>query len=76
MIKLKKQTVKNIIKNKGSWEGYLVGNKVHPWHIENGWHLGYTVKVESVEELNERINSILYYLEPQLGNNVAFYVEG
>jgi hypothetical protein len=54
----------------------LVGNKVHPFHFFGGWHLAYETKPNQyLEESFEALhNEFYFYLDPELGNRVAFYV--
>lgn len=75
IVKQTKTQVLAEIKKHGQWTGYLAGNKVHPAHVTGGWHLGYYVTVKSKEELEDRITSMLAYLERELGNGIAFWKE-
>jgi len=46
MIKVTKAQVKATIRAKGEWRGYIVGNKVNPRHIANGWCFGAYVTIQ------------------------------
>lgn len=69
--------VKKAINTNGSWSGLLVPNKVNKFHSLDGWHLAHEMSISSIEELETTVNSMLYYMDRELGNRVAFYeVEG
>jgi hypothetical protein len=65
--------VKKAIREKGSWTGLLVPNKVNSFHFEGGWHLGHRETFTSIEELTQHVDNCLYYMERELGTRVAFY---
>lgn len=76
MKKLTRTQVKAILKKEGSWRGYLAGNKVNPFHINDGWHLGQEVVFHSLDEMEKEAEAMLLSLcvyTPELGNRVAFY---
>lgn len=73
LAKVTKTQVKAAIRLKGVWSGYLVGNKVNTYHINNGWHLGHYTTITSLEQLEKVCNAMMFYMEPELGNRVAFY---
>ena len=54
--------------------GFIVGNKVAPFHYFGGWHLACKLDGKSKEEMREAISSFLFYLDPELGNNAALFV--
>ena len=54
--------------------GFIVGNKVAPFHYFGGWHLACTLDGKSKEEMQSAINSFCFYLDPELGNNAAIFV--
>ena len=67
--------VKKDIQQQSIWKGYLVGNKVNCWHINQGWHLGVYQEITTVEQLKKTCSNFLYYLDSELGNRVAFFEE-
>ncbi len=69
------QVRKEIAKN-GKWDGLLVPNKINSFHFLDGWHLGHEASFSTLEELETHVNSMLYYMEKELGNRVAFYEMG
>lgn len=63
------------IKAGNKFTGFFVGNKVSSNHFFKGWCLACACDDESSwENMFTRINSFLFYLEPELGNNVAIYI--
>lgn len=68
--------VRKEIATKGTWSGLLVPNKVNSFHFLGGWHLGHEASFSTLEELEAHVNSMLYYMERELGNRVAFYEIG
>lgn len=58
----------------------MVGNKVSPYHFFSGWKLAYEVepdrlKAEGVDiTFNKILNNFAFYLEPELGTRVAFFM--
>ena len=66
--------VRKAIKETGSWSGLLVPNKVNSFHFEGGWQLGHRYEFDSLDNLENHINSMMFYMEPELGDRVAFYL--
>jgi hypothetical protein len=54
--------------------GFIVGNKVAPFHYFAGWHLACTLEGETEQEMQKAINGFLFYLDQELGNNCAIFV--
>lgn len=74
MKRLHKNTVKKIIRDTGSWSGYIVASNVAEYHIANGWHIGCEVTVNSIDELNKAMAEYAYYnCNYELGYRVACY---
>lgn len=71
--KLTKSQVRSKIRNDGRWEGIIAGNKVNEYHLEKGWCLGYRVEFLEIDEMEKKLNNVLYYLDPELGTRIAFY---
>ena len=61
MKRLHKNTVKKIIRDTGSWKGYIVASNVAEYHINGGWHIGSEVEVTSIDELDRAMASYAYY---------------
>jgi len=59
--KLTKTQVKSLLKKGKAFEGFIVGNKVNPYHFFNGWHLAFNAKFESVEDLEKTVSNWNYY---------------
>ena len=68
--------VRKEIATKGAWSGLVVPNRVNTFHLLGGWHLGHEASFSTTEELEEHVSSMLYYMERELGNRVAFYELG
>ena len=76
--KMTKREVKKQIRETGAFTGYLCGNKVNPFHVNDGWHLGMHVTETSVESLDdtiERFETGLRLHTPQIGTYCHFYKE-
>ncbi len=58
-----------------TFSGFIVGNKVNPFHFFGGWHLACVIEHYSEKEMGETINSFLWYLESELGNDCAIYLK-
>jgi hypothetical protein len=54
----------------------MVGNKVNSHHFFGGWHLMHCADPTGREpgDFDRLANSFNFYLEPELGNRVAFFV--
>ena len=57
------------------FNGFIVGNKVSSWHFFNGWCLAYRIEEKTESEMDEIIDGFLWYLDLELGNNVAIFLE-
>lgn len=53
--KLTKTQARNEIKNQGSFQGYLCGNRVNPAHIADGWHLGIETTCTTLEAFDQAV---------------------
>jgi hypothetical protein len=73
--KINKNTIKANFRRGITFEGYISGNNVNSFHILNGWCLGMPVKCETLEELEKICRDFLWYLDKELGNRVAFWIE-
>lgn len=67
--------VRKTIKEDGQWTGFIVGNRVHPFHFFGGWGLAYEITFRSLEELEDNVAEMLFFMDTELGNRVAFYEE-
>lgn len=67
--------VRKSIKEDGQWTGFMVGNRVNPFHFFSGWGLAREVVFKSLEELENGATEMLFFMDPELGNRVAFYEE-
>ena len=65
--------VRKSIREQGQWSGYLLGNKTSPDAIEGPWRLGCEVCLTSLDELKKHSAAFYAYLDPELGNRVAYY---
>jgi len=71
----KPQAIK-IIKETGQFKGYLAGNRVNPFHIADGWGLGYAIDVSNIHEFEmecERFINGLNIYTPELGSYAHYY---
>ncbi len=66
--------VRKAIKDDGVWRGLLVGNKVSQHHFENGYCLARYDCFLTIKDAEETRDIMLFYLDKELGNNIAFYV--
>lgn len=65
-------------------EGYPVtvcGNNVNSFHVFNGWHLGYTLNKQLINEFSaydhtfeSLLCNFMFHLEKELGTYPVFYV--
>jgi hypothetical protein len=58
----------------------VVGNKVNASHFFKNWHLAMVVdpkkyKEEAGKTFDQFLNNYMFYLEPELGSQAAFFVE-
>lgn len=54
--------------------GFIVGNKVAPFHYFGGWYLAHRIEGRNAEEMESTINGFCFYLDPELGNSAAIFV--
>lgn len=74
--RINKNTIKANFRKGIPFTGYMAGDNTNSYHINNGWHCGYLVKdVPTLEELNKLENNFKFYLEPELGRRVVYWVE-
>lgn len=64
--------VKSKIRKNGSWSGYCFPNKVNP---SSPWYSQQETTFNSIKELEKYVNSSLYYMHPEEGDKLAFYVK-
>lgn len=57
------------------FNGFIVGNKVNSFHFFGGWHLACKLSGKTSEEMKESINGFLFYLDSELGNNAAIFLD-
>lgn len=63
---LRRQKINQVLKiimETGQWHGYIVACKVNEWHINHGWHIGYKIrfdKDELIEEYDENAKYMAY----------------
>ena len=72
-IKLSISQVERLFRDGQHFNGFIVGNKVNTHHFFGGWHLACTIEHETWDEFKASINSFLFYLDSELGNNAAIY---
>jgi hypothetical protein len=65
--------VKKAIREQGEWTGLIAPNKVNHFHFLNGWCLGRQVILPNEQILEQTVNSMMFYMDTELGNRVAFY---
>lgn len=76
LVKQTKAQVEATIRKGKHFKGYLCGNKVNPYHINNGWHLGYYIEVDSIDAFRkevERFETSLWVYTPELGRYPHYY---
>lgn len=77
--RLQKRTrsqVRAIIRKEGKFDGFMCGNKVNPTHIADGWHLGYRLTVNNLDDFEnnvEKFETGLRVYTPELGAYAHFY---
>jgi len=74
--KLTKTQVCAVIRNTGSFDGYMCGNYVNPFHIAAGWHLGCAVAFTNTDEFEkfvEEFNTGLHVYSTELGRYAHYY---
>ena len=86
MERINKHTMLKQARENGVFRGFASGNNVSSGSVIGGWHVGmyvevtasknndgtweYTVGEQTMEEFE---NSMLYYMDRQLGNRVAYW---
>lgn len=71
--KLTLAQVKKIIKEKGVFNGFAVGNKVNESHFFVGWGLAVNCTFNNLADLEKFKNELMIRLERQLGDRLAWY---
>lgn len=73
---INKNTVNKIIRDTGTWTGYIAPCNVNSFHITGGWCLGYKITVTSIVELDQLIDEFRFYnCGPELGQRVRLWQE-
>lgn len=75
LVKLTKTQVKARIRKEGYWAGYLAPNKVAPFHVAGGWYCGAYKVLETESAVDYYAETMPFYMEPELGNRVAYWEE-
>jgi len=69
---IKKVTVRESHKSLaefGKWQGYIVANNVNRHHVNTGYAFGCWIEVKSLAELEQAVESYIYYnSEPEIWN--------
>lgn len=65
--------VKKAIKEKGVFNGFAVGNKIHQSHFFNGWCLATNCKFTTIEEVDNFNNAMMAHMDSKMGDRVAWY---
>lgn len=73
--KVSRSQVKKYMEAGNTFNGFLVGNRVNWFHFHGGWHLAYDFYCESFQSFQTTCNNAKFYLEPELGNNIAIYLK-
>ncbi|WP_078598620.1 hypothetical protein [Evansella clarkii] len=74
--KVTKAQVRKVIREKGSFRGFICGNRVNPAHINDGWHLGMQFEAKNVRDFQERVDNFEVGLRVHtqgLGSYAHFY---
>jgi len=74
--KMTKTQVRNSIRDEGRFNGFICGNRVHPAHIADGWHLGMRLDVDDIEQFETKVDSFetgLTVYQPELGQYPHYY---
>jgi len=73
MIKQTLTQVRAEIKKNGTWEGWLCPSKCYP-SPSHPFNVSILTKIESLDELKEKVNSFSYYnCNYEVGYNVHYY---
>lgn len=76
MKRIHKATVKKQIRENGRWQGYICTSNVNAYHVNQGWHIGMSVDVNSVDELNKIMKNYAWYnCNGELGQRVYCWVD-
>ena len=88
MERINKHTMLKQARENGKWKGFASGNKVNSGNVIHCWGLGmyveitakkyndlwmYSVGETGQQSLEEFEGSMLYYMDGQLGNRVAYW---
>lgn len=71
-----KTQVRNSIWDTGSFHGYICGNRVHPKHIADSWHLGMRIDVNDIQQFETQVSDFetsLTVYQPELGRYPHYY---
>ena len=72
--KVSRKQVEKLFKTDRNFDGFIVGNKVSSFYFFGGWHLACEFIADSQKDFNNKVNSFLFYLDKELGNNIAIYI--
>lgn len=74
--RMTKEQVKDTIRNKGSFHGYICGSSVKPTHIAQSWNLGEEIYMDDIDTFEAYMldfESALFHYAPELGPHVNYY---
>lgn len=74
--RLTKEQVEDIIRNEGSFHGYLSGSLVNPRQILRGWKLAVEFDAHSIMQLDKRMEDFEKWMKentPEFGEYAQFY---
>lgn len=83
---INKHTVLKILRDKGTWQGWIAPSNVNHAHIVGGWHLGCKVDLvyhegeyfnrwqENIQTLKQILYQMAYYnCNSELGRRIRFW---
>ncbi len=73
-IKVNAAQVRKLLASGQGVSGFMVGSNVTSFHFFGGWHLAHTFEETSLADFETRLNAFAFYLEPELGRNVALFI--
>lgn len=73
-IKINRTQARKWLESGQAFKGFLVGNKVAPFHFFQGWRLAAEIEVSDFKEFETHFNNFTYYLDSELGSGVSIYL--
>ncbi len=75
-IRVTRSQLAKVFTSRPGWtfDGFIVGNNVNPFHFFGGWHLACPLTGKTADEMAGSLSQFEFYLDRELGNRAAIFI--